>query len=543
MPYQGIETTLRTLLRSSNPAATDLLVIALDSEEPALRAGAARAIALRHDRVGHRALIERLHRLPADTQGALRDVPRDGPLTASLIGMIRADLPRLSRRAVQVAADWGIVDVLTAAVESAQWPTDFADAIATDVLRLAKKLEQAIRHYDPSDAAQAETRPVDPAFARRAALNALLKSLNLEGSRRPPQLLDALLLLTPGDEPGLWTALHDETHPAHEELNSALQTSQCRGALGVLAQAIRDPRSPRRVLRLATERCDRAGLEKLLGLLGSPLGVRVRESCRRIEGFAWLEPTRVGVLALLSGPAQATALEIAAASSAKPRRLVEAILVVLQSEAPEARLSACRAIEALPSHLAIEPLQQALESGETAVTAQAAKLLRPKDFPDATGRLIRLLDDPDRGVQAVAQQALRELSFATFRDHLHEMTEDQQSRVGRLISKADPLASATLKAELGSGAASRRVEALRLLELMGVASELVGPLTQSLLTDTDTGVRAEAARLLGGVESTPMVTAALKQCLDDRSSAVRSAVESSLGRLGVVIRYEPGNVS
>lgn len=537
MNTNGLETTLRTLLRSANPEATRLLVVATESAEPSLRVGAVRALALRPDRAGHRALVERRVKLSPDAQAALLDVLNRSPLAESLVGMVSIATPRLARRAVQVAADGGVIDVLPAAVEAALWPQDVAPAIAADVLRLAVRLEAAIRDYDPSAAAKSESPPVDPAFPRRAAVNALTECLRRFSPEQPAELFEALLLLAPGDEPALWEAVRDRSHPAHEALLVALRTSASRGAIGLLARALSDPRTPESIVEIAAERADAAGLETLLQLVGFPIGLRVREGCRRVQDFAWLEPTRQGVLLGLSGAAQAAAMAVAAASAAPRRRVSEALCAVIANGSPEGRLAATRAIESLPSFQAIEPLQAVLGGDDPEATAVAAGLLRRKDYPGAMGVLVQLLDHADNRVQAAAQRALRELTFFAFRDQLDELPPAEQSRVGRLVAKADPLAPASLQAELQAGAVSRRLGGLMLTELMGLVSE-VAPALDRLLADPDSGVRSEAARLLSEAEPTRERIERLYQALRDPSSAVREAAEQTLAALNAVGNHE-----
>ncbi len=531
----GIETTLRTLLRSANPAATDLLVLGLGSDRATLRVGAVRALALRPSPEGHRKLVEQFKQLPPDAQAALLDVPHRGPLLDSLTEMINPRTPRLAKRAVEVAVAWGATEVLPAVVEAVYWPDSelTAPAMAQAALTLAHRLEEAIRTYDPAvrhDEPAKQTE--DPAFARRAAVNALAMALDRYDSHECGEVLEAMLLLTPSDEPALTRALRDPSHAAHERLLLILRTSSSYGAIGVLAGAFRDLRAPQALLEIAAERCDLEGLEPILERVGHPVGATVRDNMTRLDGFAWLAPDRLEVLLQLSGKAQATAMALAAASDASRRELVEAIMALFESGQLEGRLAAARALESVPSHLAVKPLRAALESGEPSLVATAAKLLRRKEYPCAAATLVSLLDHDDAGVRAAGQGGLKELSFGMFRDQLHQIPEDARERVGRLVAKADPMAAASLRAELSAGAAERRVRALELIDLMGLGHDLAGELIERLEKDSDTGVRAEVARLLGRVEATPAIVDALERSQQDSSPAVRKASgESLLGML------------
>lgn len=526
MPASGIETTLRTLLRSTNPAATDQLVVALGSSDPSLRVGAVRALAMRESSDGHRKLVEGYAKLPPDAQAALLDVPTRAPLLGSLIEMINPRTPRLAKRAVEVAIAWGTVAVLPATVEALGWPDNglHAPLFADAVLKMSRQLEEAVREYDPTVKKTAESeRPEDPAFARRAAVNALAAALDNYEEHSRHEVLEAMLLLTPSDEPALLRAFRDPTHAAHEPLLLALRTSSSNGAIGVLAGALGDSRAPQALLNVVAERCDAHGLGSLFERVGYPVGTRYRDNVRRIEGFAWLQKDGVGVLSQLSGPAQATAITLAAASESSRRRLAEAVSLLLESEHAEGRLASARAIDSLPAHLATEPLQAAVVSEDAAVVTVGARMLRRKEYPGAAAVLVALLDHPDKRVRSAAQSGLGELTFSLFRDQVDQIPAESRRRVGQLVAKADPMAVASLRGELASGAAERRMRSLELIELMGLTIDLVEVLIVRLQTDNDTGVRAEIARLLGRSSALPSILEALEEGQADPSPAVRKA--------------------
>jgi hypothetical protein len=525
----GIELTLRTLLGSPNPRATDLLAVALESSVAALRLGAVRALAIRDDEAGHRRLVDLWPRLPADARAALSDLPPSASLKVTLPKLITPDSPKPTRRASEMAVAMGVVDALPAIVAAAAQPhAEFSAVLATDAYHLARRLADAVEHYDPHITADGRPHDTDPAFARRAAINALIGAMDSFGEHHQLDLLRSLLLLTPGDEPACLRVLRDESHAAHEPLHTALRTSSCRGAIEILAVALTDLRASKQLLEIASQRCDRAGLESLLLLVGYPVGLRVRENCQRIASFAWLEEGRRDVLGELSGAAQATAVQLAAASRADRTEVAAAIELLLISDHPAARLAACQAIETLPSPLAVEPIRRALQLDDPAVVASAVRLVRKKDYPGGTALLVEMLDHPDAKVRGAAGSSLRELSFFAFRDSFHEIPAASRPVVGRLVGKADPMAAATLRAELGAGAVSRRLRALEMIGLMGLGDTLVEAVIGCLANDKDIGVRVEAASLLAETAPLPEVIEALVEAVDSRSTAVRVAAQSSV---------------
>jgi HEAT repeat protein len=520
---RGIQRTLRTLQGCANPSATDTLVAALDAAAPDIRIGAVRAIALRPDLRGHDALAGRFESLTPDEQDELVACPQRATMRSTMGRLVTARRGAAARQVVELAVRLGEVTALPAVVEVACSPDHPAGAAAaTATLDLAKLLWHRLERRDPE--------LPDPAFVRRPAVNALAKGVDQFAKHRRVEIIEAMLYLSPHDEPTLVRAMRDKSHPASGAIRDALRAATGEGVTALLAAILRDTTSADDLLMIATQRSDLAGLEGLHSRLGWPLGVRVAMNAARIGALPWLAEQRRDVVLSLSPVAQASAIEFAAATQSPRDAVAAAIGLVLERGTDIGRTAAAKALATVPARLAAAPLMKAIDDPLAGVARAAAALLRSKDVPDATRILIGKLDDSDESVRRAAQRSLSELSYATYRDHYHDLSPDERRRAGALVAKADPLALASLKAELTAGAVDRRLRGLELVEAMGVAE----PLWQALLArldDRDAAVRAEASRLLGEVPPRDAVIAALAQRARDRSSAVRSAAASALERL------------
>ncbi|MEQ8847607.1 HEAT repeat domain-containing protein [Botrimarina sp.] len=522
-PPAGIETTLRALLRSANPAAADLLAVALGSPDERFRVGAVRALARRDDPRGHRVLVERYTQLAADIEAALADTPPSAPLAGGLRRLIDSGEGEAAEAAARLAEAWPCDELLPCVVRAARAPD--AAAMARRALRMARRVAAEVDRYR---AGQTER---DPAFLRRAAANELCEALIAYGEHRHGELIEALLALAAPDEPALWATLADPSAAGHQPLLDALTTTTDPNALAAIGRSLVDQRAPRVLARIAGARHDAAALRGMLARMEDPIGASARESCARIERLAWLDEEQIGVLLELDGRGQSVAIQVATASAERRTRVAAAIGEVLRAGAPEGRKAACRAIAKLPSQLAIEPLGEALGSDDPAVVAAAAGLLRRKDYPQATTKLVALLDHPSAAVRAAARRSLEGVSFAAFRDHYRELPEEHRRPIGRMIARADSLSAPTLRAELGAGAARRRLDALELLDVMGLRLDLLDELVAAAL-DPDAGVRCEAVRLLAECPPEGPVVEVLQACLTDRTPSVRAAAERALAALG-----------
>lgn len=521
-----VETTLRVLLRTSNPAAVDLLLKGLVSSCETVRAGSARVLARRNDRAAHASVIDLWQELAPDARAVLAEGDSRMPLRKSLEGFLLRGSATRARNAAELAVTSGATEALAAIVRLAMNPDySYAKPMAKNALVLAEQLRQEVELR----AAGQGGRGVDPAFARRAAVNALGEALTTFEKHRQLELIDALLLLTPHDETALLRTLRNPLASGYKPLMSALKNSSSLGALGVLAASLKDLSAPEELLQIAAARCDAPALERMFTVVGSPIGARARENVGRIESFAWSSPERWNVLLELGGDQQATAVQLAVASHLKRRLAAELIELLLRKGEEEGRLAACRAIANLPSHLALGPLEIAVDDDSALVAATATKLLRKKSMPGGKTKLVAMLDHEDAKVRSAAQKSLPELSYAKYRDNYKELSEEQRLSAGHLVAKADPHAEETIIRELTAGPVSRRMKGIEMAEQMGMV-ETLAPFLTVCLTDPDAGFRVEVAKLLGNAQASSEVIRALAKALNDSAPAVQTAAQASLSR-------------
>ncbi len=526
-PANGVETTLRVLLRTVNPAAVDLLLKGLVSPCETVRDGSARVLARRNDRAAHARVLDLWPKLAADTRASLAESDARTPLRMSLEGFLRRGSAVVARNAAELATAAGATEAIAAIVRLAMLPeSPYAGSMAKEALELAQLLHQEIEAYHPGK----RHKGADPAFARRSAVNALCEALAAFNEHGHLELIDALLLLSPHDEPALLRTLRNPEASGYEHLMQALRGSASPGAIGILSAALKDSASPDELLQIAAARHDLPALRRMFTTVGSPIGIRARENVARIESFAWSVPERWGVLLKLNGDQQATAVELAVASHLKRREVVAFIEMLLARGEEAGRLAACRAIAKLPSHLAKASLERALDDDSAHVAAAAAKLVRKKAVPGGQTTLVAMLDHKEEEVRSAAQSSLPELSYSNFRDNYDDLTEEQRLKAGALVAKADPNVIETIKGELTAGPVSRRLKGIEMVEQMGMAKTLADFLI-TRLADTDVGVRVEVARLLGDAPPSRELIKALAEALEDSAPGVRAAAQASLSRL------------
>lgn len=541
----GIERTLRTLMRSKNPAAKDALIAAISTQkssqdEPlsvsqsALSLGAVRALALRDDFESHRELTELSSKLSSELRAALSETVADSTMAKSLEKLIASSNRQLSLQATDIALSGRVVTCLPALVEKTRQADAESIAIfAQSTLGLAQELYSQVEQSLAGKIREGQ----DPAFARRSSVNALNKAIGTYAEHQRKELIEALFLLSPFDEPILQQVLISPRHPAHHDMLVMLETSTSPAVARILAHSLQEASTRKAVLDIVASRIDLKTMGGIFGHIKLPVSLRVRENAARIESFAWLDDSLKTNFDQLNDHQKEVAL-VLGTSSKSPRQDVARMAEQLLNDRSEAaQLAACWAIAKLPGRFSNPLIQSALQSKFSSVVAEATSLLGNATDVDNESSLIELLDHEDEEVRQSAQEALPDINYANFRDQYANMSAVERFEAGELVRKGDPQASDSLKSELHAAAVSRRLKGLEMIELMGLldtmSEEVIGR-----LEDTDVGVRVEAARMLGGAEKTSRVLTALAAATVEKSPAVRVAAEESASRLDALDEIE-----
>ncbi|MBI5695208.1 MAG: HEAT repeat domain-containing protein [Nitrospirae bacterium] len=185
-------------------------------------------------------------------------------------------------------------------------------------------------------------------------------------------------------------------------------------------------------------------------------------------------------------------------------KAVRRLALMLDEENPAFRLAAISAMGQIKSEEAVGPLLAALARGETEVRRAAVGALWNIRSVASLGGLVRALTDPDPEVRQAAAGALGELESP---DALFPLT-------GLLSEESDTMV---------------KIEAIRALGGLGDPRSYDSLV--SLVRDTDPRVRVETARALGKAGE-PRAAEALAAMLADDVGWVREVAAGALGTLG-----------
>lgn len=183
---------------------------------------------------------------------------------------------------------------------------------------------------------------------------------------------------------------------------------------------------------------------------------------------------------------------------------LKAIAQSLDDPVPDVRRYCARALGKRGDRKAVRPLFQILQDDNWFVRAEAVSALGKLREPRAAGWLIFLLRDRDGFVRYSAMEALREVAAESNRDLLRRAMNQaplpQQYFIAYALAKLeDPAAYPRLLDALRDDSAVVRARAAEALGEAGVADATSK--LQSLLTDSDDEVRAQARQALRKLET------------------------------------------
>lgn len=518
MPPTGFQRTLSTLARTPNQSAAGVLLAAIEGPSAAVRNGGLGALAKRRDELSQRTMLGVFPELTTPEITALKDAPRQ--LRTTLRKLIAEHDPQSARLACHFVLTCGAFDEfppLVAAACDPQHPA--ADVFASTVLDLARALHAELVAYRRAPSGR------DPSFARRWALTALTKAVEMFRDHRRREMLEAFLLITTPGNPLLTQLLTDSQHPGHEPLLAMLRTSPSVGAIEVLAKLLDDETTPLAILEVAAQRTDDHFRTTFLEAVGFPASPRTLANAGRVKKWELLEnPTDQWYR--MPPTAQAVAVQLVAASRFSRRTKLAIFDALLDAAAPLARMTVCDALGHLELPEAAERLERLLADADPHVVATASKALRRHGNADAVGSLADLLDHSDQAVRELARTGLKDFTFLRFLGQFDTLDEAKRSQFGRIVAETDPSATDQLRRELGAATLSRKLRALQMAAATGMVDALLDVVLKQA-GHQDAAVRAEALQALGSATS-DRAREALERAADDSNALVRKRAAQAL---------------
>ena len=514
----GLSITLDLLTKTENEAATQVLIRALDSADPAVQEGALVGLLKRRTAAGGREILDRMPRMKPEWTTIIRQ--HRGRLTGALRDAILGadtDLCANGCRAAVMFRDYDLVPTLLTVIDSSSQAN--SALAARTVLELVEALgEELAGGRDPSDRR-------DPQMVRRYVLGSLESSAHRFSQHKRREVIESFLLLVSRENATLRQILSNPQHTALVTVIDLLSKSPQRGILRLLLSFLEDSFIPSAILTVIAGRSDTRFIYYLMRKIGHEPTAAMAANLKKMTSLAWLGDCR-RILDQIDDAGQHSAVRFVLATGVPRQQAMGLVETLLLHGKPGGRREAARALGEFQGSEANGLAMNALADPDPQVQANIIPQLRGRGIPGVLPSLLDLVDSPYAVVRKAARESLAEFSFKRFVAAFDMLDEDVRRSTGLLVKKIDTQAVSLLNDELQSPIRTRRLRGLAIARAID-AVESVEAAVIEMLKDEDHLVRMEAAAALDTSVSAASV-AALTEALNDKSEAVRQAAQQSL---------------
>ncbi|PQO34918.1 MULTISPECIES: HEAT repeat domain-containing protein [Pirellulaceae] len=515
----GIEKTFQLFARTDNYAAVPVLVDALDSPYSDIRESALSSLLHQRHAVAQRAIVQRWRQFTPVQKSwiELSGISLEIALRELIQSNDQADF-KLGLEILGQVYEYELIPSLVMIVRDTNHVHH--ESAGSTLINLAANLRKELRNTDERmGAAEA---------VRGRAIESLGDCIRHYEQHESLAILESFLVLVTRENQLLREAWNNTKHPAHSSIIRFLRHSTRPEIIDLVLGTLTDLHPALPVLNIVGLRHDPAFMSELTTRLQGTLSDDTRRNLAKLSKVAWAEE-HCKVLDKLNGLQQAAAVHMAMATSIGSERLYNLLVLMANSGHSSGRLAALEELASYVDAQTNEMILEAVSDPNSAVRAEALRQLRPRGIPGAIKLLLQHLDSPQLIVQDTVRRALAEFNFPRYLAAFDKMNPEARMNTGRMVRGIDGNTQRLLAAELTSEASSRRLRALKMIEVMDNHLDMEADLIKALKHD-DYFLRAEAAKLLAKCHSSAVV-AALKEAMLDRNVRVRENAEASLRKI------------
>lgn len=514
----NLDKTIAALVKSRNEAANSTLLSALSGRDFTTFDNVVRALIERRNKSGHHAVVALWHVMP--TESRRHFAAGRGRMAVAMREAVQSPDDQLFANSCDIAESIDEFDLLPALVSLAERSES---PRAKPALRVAQRLVSRLEEMTHASRDARDRQNTD--MIRQGVLECLERSVERFRTHRRVELIEMFVALSGSENLSLRAILESPHHPCFATVVEILSRSDSPAVIGLVAEQLPNPEAPQVVRSVCSKRID---AKFLSALLTTPLdwsNPNTAKALARLKAIACLEPANF-TAASFSDDQQVTAMRVLAATSAADEDKLDLAGRLLAEGSPAARQAACLALQPIAGQRANELVLRALDDPDSQVQLAAAKQLRERHIPGTVAKLLDLTDSPHANVQQAACEALPEFTVDGLLEKFDSLTDEQRKSTAVLLVRVDRTAPARLALELQSAAARKRLRAIEIVAITGLAPQVADALVERL-EDEDHLVRAAAAEALGRCTSQD-VRDALLAALGDRSPAVQLAARNSL---------------
>ena len=518
---RGLATTLDVLTKTTNEAAVQVLLPALDSPRSEIQEAALRAILARRNAAGQREIIRRLHAVDDHWKAIISD--NRGRMSQALRDAVLDDDPQLVRNANQAILwfqEYDLIPTLVTAAEDESNP--HAQLAAETLLALCEQLYEELS--SPRDYHLRR----DPQLVRRNVTLSLEESTKRVVRHKRPEIVESFLLLAGRENATLAQILLDPLNSSYVPLIQLLTHSEKPGVVRLVLNCLEHPQTPSAMISVIAHRSDRKFVEHLLKKIGQSPSAAAKINLKKLESIAWLR-SDLSLLDSFDDAAQHSAVQLLTASKVKPNEAFPVIEHLLKTGRTGGRRAAAAALAGFNGSEANHRALESLKDSDPQVQALILAQLRQRGIPGALPMLLSYVDSPHHMVRQAARDSLGEFGFQRFLAAFDMLEEESARSTGLLVKRIDVTTIPQLRLEMQSSSGKRRLRALSIARIIAVVPQVIEGVLE-LMADEDHLVRAAASKALGDSDTTA-ARDALEHALLDSSLVVQEAVRASLEQI------------
>lgn len=521
----GFEKTIRALTRSNNRAAADLLQRAMNSSHEGVRRTACLEVISSKGSPLILEFIRHIDTLDETVREILEENPAKlaTPIRIALLGKERL----MQKNAIRAALTFRVYDLIPILLNILV-PDRSESRPQTDVpleellIRLTRQFVADIQQQNITASLQnyiiSETTMILHRIVR-----------NYRRSDDPVALKVFLLIGRYIHDRELKSdpAFRNPMHPIYAALAGILQTEKETYVFEFILESLHAREVPGLVLAAISNRIDIHFLLYLFEELGPDFSPEVLDNLARIHRLEWITQIRP-LTSRLTDRGQETLVALLRSTRLPNEEIYLACRQIYQYGKSHGRSAALFEMATSPLEEVDELLLEASEDVEPEVRATALRLLRARNHPQATMKLLKNIDSPDQGVREVVQGLLPEFRIHRFLEMYDLLNDEQRAVTFKIVRKVDPHTNEVLSQEIQTGSTVKKARALKCIELGKLAPQMEEPLCSLLLHGESAPLRIKAAELLSQGRREISRLTLMQAFHNDESYDVRVVAKSSL---------------
>lgn len=517
---KGIETTFRVLGKSKNKSAADLLDAALSSTLKAMRTQAGREILAGRGNRGVSGLIRHFDPTDKEMVELIRD--HHDKWTPALRAAVVGKDNELRRNALRIANTQKFFELIPPFLEIYMDQGDEADGLGDTIMKMTAKYATALE--------ERRNRRFLYSLVLPEVLKAVSKGIKEFHRNDPVLVLQVLIAVFPfitDEEKTSLGLLRSPIHPAYQSLYHLLLAGHEPSVYEFIFRCLDDDDPEPLAVSVFSKRTDARFLSVFFKKMPGAFSPELKRNLAKISSPAWLGELDE-LIPKLDADAQRGLIFLVRNMGLPDSEVQAALSKVFVRGKTGGRLEALRILSDDPGERGQRFLWNATDDTNTEVQIAALELLRQKNVPKSTGRILQYIDSPDESVRKVVRRLLPEFRFSRFLETFDPLNETQRKAMFHFVQKVDPQTLDLLAQMLVQGEPAEKARALLCVEYGDLSGRLEESLCVVLAKGDSPLLRSKAAELLARCRR-ELSRGALVQALHrDSAPEVRQAARLSL---------------